>query len=367
MNIVWFSWKDIEHPLAGGAERISWHIMQCLAKDGHNVRLITAMYPGSKEHQTINNVEIIRTGGRFSVYIKASFLFRKHFSDGTDLIIDEMNTIPFCSGFYSNKKRILLTYQLARQIWFYQAFMPIAILGYLLEPVYLFILSKCYKLVITESDSTRQDLHRYGFPLKNIKLIRVGITIKPIKSLNKQKPLNKILVIGAVRPMKQTLNAIKAFEIARDQNPKLQLIIAGDSSSKYGTKVLSHIKQSRHSDAIEVLGKVSERAKIQLLREASIVLITAVKEGWGLTVTEANSQGTPAVAFNSDGIRDSIIDKQTGLLASAGNIEALSRSILDVTNNRKLYNALQYEAWKYSRQYTYENTYRDFLMVSGVR
>ena len=114
MNIVWFSWKDINHPLAGGAENISWQLMSRLAQDGHRVRLATSRYAGSSAHEIVNGVEIFRTGGRMSVYPKAFFLFRKQMANWPELVIDEMNTIPFGCAFYSRKRCILLTYQLAR-------------------------------------------------------------------------------------------------------------------------------------------------------------------------------------------------------------------------------------------------------------
>lgn len=363
MKIIWFSWKDISHPQAGGAENVSWQIMQRLVKDGHQVRLVTARYGGSSNKQMVDGVEIFRTGDRFSVYLRAMFLFKRHMASWPDLLVDEMNTIPFGVGFYSRKKRLLLTYQLARKVWFYQMPFPISLIGYALEPFYLFLLSLRYRVVLTESDSTRQDLAKYGFNKKNIKTFRVGINIKPLQLLEQKKNLNKVLVLGAIRPMKRTLSAVKGFELARDQNPSLTLTLAGDNTGRYGSKVANYIARSRHGDAVQMLGKVSAEERLTLMRQAALVVVTSTKEGWGLVVTEANSQGTPAIAYNVDGLRDSIKDQETGMLVSSGDAAALGKAINEIVENKVQYRTLRKAAWLNSQQYTFDNSYADFIAV----
>ena len=367
MNIVWLAWKDINHPQAGGAEAVSWQIMSRLSEDGHDVKLITARYAGSSGREVINGVEIIRTGGRLSVYPKAFVLFRRQLAGWAGLVIDEMNTIPFGSAFYNRRKNVLLTYQLARKVWLFQAPFPVSYIGYALEPVYLFILSRRYRTVVTESESTRQDLTRYGFSKKNIGVFRVGIDVKPLETLGKKEDMNNILFLGAMRPMKRTLSAVKGFELARDKNPNLKMTIAGDSSGSYAAKVLDYINNSRHTDSIKFLGSVSARERVETMRQATAILVTSIKEGWGLVVTEANSQGTPAIAFDSDGLRDSVRDGETGLLVKAGDEVALGKAINKLLGDTKIYTALRSNAWRDSRQYTLDNSYADFLKVAGVK
>lgn len=244
MNIVWFSWKDISHPESGGAETVSEEIRKNLLKDGHKVILITASYSGSKEHERRNDgLEIYRAGNRYSVYIKAASLFKKNFKEWPDVVIDEMNTIPFLTPLYTakNTRNYLLTYQLARQVWYYQMIFPVSLIGYLLEPMMLFIMSKLrYISVLTESNSTKLDLQKYGF--NNVHVFRIGMALTPLKSLGVKNISNSILSLGAIRPMKRTLHAIKAFELARDKNPDLKLIIAGDNSTPYAKKYLTMLK-----------------------------------------------------------------------------------------------------------------------------
>lgn len=366
MKIIWFSWKDIKHPEAGGAENISWEIMKRLVVNGHKVRLITARYEGSMYHETIDGVEVFRTGNRLGVYLKAAILFRSKMSKWPDKIIDEMNTIPFAVGFYSRKKRVLLAYQLARQVWFYQAKFPVSYLGYLIEPIYLYAISRRYKIALTESESSRQDFAKYGFNTKNTRVFRVGINLKPLKTLSAQKPMDNILVLGGIRPMKRTLDAIKGFEVARDNNPILNLKLAGSNNGEYASKIHDYVQRSRHAQAIEILGRVGESKRLELMNNASLILVTSIKEGWGLIVTEANSQGTPAIAYDVDGLRDSIKNDKTGLLVKSGDTDALGLAVNKLLSNTDKYHMMRKQAWLDSHQYTFDNCYQDFIIAADI-
>lgn len=361
MNVLWFSWKDINHPQAGGAETVSYELMKHLVADGHSVKLITSQYADSSAEDVIDGIQVRRMGGRFSVYFSAFRFFRKNLKSWPDLVIDEMNTIPFGAAFYAKKRTVLLTYQLARRVWFYQMIFPVSLIGYLLEPVYLFLLSRKYKEVVTESESTKQDLKNYGFSAEKTKVIRIGMHLAPLEKLDTKPDMNTVLFLGALRPMKRTLDAVRGFEHARDSNTSLRLKVAGDNGSAYGRKVMDHIQNSRHKNAIQALGRVNDEDRLKFLREASVIVVTSVKEGWGLIVTEANSQGTPAVAYDTDGLRDSVQDGKTGSLVPSGNTEALGRAINSMLSEPKNYERLRNNAWTWSKDFNFDNSYQDFL------
>lgn len=367
MNIVWLSWKDINHPEAGGAELVSDRIRQNLVEDGHTVTLLTAAYADSKSIEKVNGVQTLRLGGKFSVYIKARRSYKK-ITEPTDLIIDEMNTIPFFGCFYpGSAKKVLLTYQLARSVWFYQIMFPLSIIGYLMEPLYLRILSKRYALVLTESESTKSDLQNFGFKASSIEVFRVGMeTNRPAKLPNILLG-NNILFLGALRPMKRPIDAIRAFESARDDNPSLTLTIAGSTSGPYAKKVIAYVDQSRHRDHIVIAGRVSDSEKTELLRNSDVILVTSVKEGWGLIVTEANSQGTPAIVYDTDGLRDSVLKDKTGKIVPSGDFVAMGAMLNVLLKDTKKYSEIRKNAFEHSGQFTFKNSYADFSAFLGLK
>lgn len=360
MNILWCSWKDIQHPKAGGAETVSYEIMKRLVAEGNNVKLLTARYDKSTDTDNLEGIDVIRRGNGLTVYLHAFLYYRKNLKDWPSVVIDEMNTIPFFSGLYSKKPSMLVYYQLARSVWFYQMIFPFSVVGYVLEALYLRLMRHIYRQALTESESSRRDLSRYGFSPDNINLFRVGTHLAPLDKLPQKSSQNNILVLGAIRPMKQTLDAVKAFELARDKAPALTLKIAGDNTGSYAKKVLAYVSRSRHSAAIEVLGRVSAKERINLMQQATLVVVTSVKEGWCLVVTEANGQGTPAITYDTDGLRDSVQDGTTGILCAPGDISMLGETIQSLASNKEQYTTLRKNAWQSSKQYTFDNSYLDF-------
>jgi glycosyltransferase involved in cell wall biosynthesis len=360
MKILWLTWKDKQHPAAGGAEVVSSELGKRLVADGHELIYVTGSFAGAEPETVIDGYKVIRLGNRFSLYPKAYRYVRKHLHDWPDLVIEEINTIPFFSRFYLKKPRILFFHMLCRKIWFYQMIFPFSLVGWALEPFYLRLLGS--DPVMTVSDSTRQDLVRYGFDQNNIKIISEGIQIPPAEKLPEKFAKPTIVSLGALRSMKRTLDQIRAFEIAKKDIPDLQLKISGQSEGGYGDKVLDYIEQSPYKQDIEYLGRVSDQQKRDLMQASHAITVTSVKEGWGLIVTEAASQGTPAAVYDVDGLRDSVQHGRTGLVAHE-NPAALAAAITQLLGNQELYNDLQGNAYDWSKSITFNKSYQDFRGV----
>lgn len=363
MKFLWFSWKDLSHPQAGGAERVNEEIAKRLSLDGHEVIMVVAGFPGAKEEEIRNGYRIVRLGNRYTVYWHAYRYYKNYLQGWADLVIDEMNTIPFFCKYYVTEKNILFVHQLCREIWFYQMSYPVNIVGYLFEPLYLRLLSD--RDVITISDSTRRDLARYGFNIKNIQIISMGTTLNPVEHLAQlSKFLDPTLLsLGAIRPMKRTVDQIKAFEIAKRKIPDLKLIIAGTAVGCYGQKVLGLIRRSPNAKDIHYAGAVSEEEKARLMGKSHLLLVTSIKEGWGLVVTEANSQGTPAIVYDVDGLRDSVRSKQTGYVTKKNTPKLLADAVLLSYSNTQAYENMRSQAHSWSCKINFNQCYTDFLTV----
>ena len=331
-----------------------------LVKNGHQVKFVVGNFQSGLKKERIRGYEVNRVGNKYTVYIKAFLYYKKHLNNWPDLIIEEINTIPFMTQWYSKTKRLLFIHQLCRQIWFYQFPFLLGSVGYFLEPLYLKLLSK--NRVVTVSKSSKSDLIKYGFNRSKVGVITQGIDLKPISKnqLSKQNSPFVLLSLGTIRSMKRTHHQVLAFEKAKSKIPNLRLIIAGKANSAYGQRVLSQIRNSRYKSSIQYLGPINEKAKTKLLRQAHLLLNTSVKEGWGLTVTEAASQGTPSVAYNVDGLRDSVSNNQANLLTPKPNPEDLARLICKLYNNPKLYQQIQLSVWKSSLKNTSKLSYRDY-------
>lgn len=361
MKILWFTWKDRKNPLAGGAEVVNEELAKRLSADGHEVIFLVGGFDGGAVEEERDGLKIVRMGGRFSVYWHVYKYYKKHLVGWADIVIDEVNTIPFFAKFYVKEKNILFVHQLAREIWFYQMFFPLNVIGYLIEPMYLWLLRD--RQTITISESTKKDLMRFGYKAEKISIISEGIELSPIQSLESVVKYKNptMLSLGAVRPMKRTLDIVKAFEIAKITMPNLRLIVAGDKSGRYGDKVMAYINQSAYKYDIEVLGRVSVEKKLEVMQRSHVIAVTSVKEGWGLIVTEANSQGTPAVVYDVDGLRDSVINKDTGYVASKNIPVSLALCVNYLLKDVQKYSIISLSALSLSKKINFTRSYKQFL------
>ena len=361
MRTLWFTWKDRTNPLAGGAELVNEELAKRLAQDGHEVLFVVGGYKGAitdEVHQ--DGYRIVRVGNRFTVYFQTYRYYKKNLQGWADVVIDEINTIPFFAKFYVKEPNLLFVHQLCRKIWFYEMPPPLSFVGYLIEPLYLRMLSD--RQVVTVSKSTKFDLMRFGFGDEHITVISEGLEHEPLKSLTdsmRKFSAPTLLSLGSMRSMKRTLDQIRAFEIAKQELPKLRLVVAGDSSGKYGKKVLQAINDSTFSDDIVYKGRVSNKAKYELMQQCHLLLVTSVKEGWCLVVSEAASMGTPAVVYDVDGLRDSVVQDKTGIITSQ-DPEAMCLGIESAMGNKNNYVFLRENAWHASKRLTYDKSYSQF-------
>lgn len=357
MKILWFTWKDRLNPLAGGAELINEGLAQKMVEAGHTVKLIVAGYKGCKKSEIINGYEVIRLGNRYTVYFLAFLYYRNHLRNWPDRVIEEVNTLPFMTQWYvKEKSRFLLVYQLCREIWFHQMIWPFSLFGYLLEPVYLYLLRK--NIVLTESISTKNDLKKYGFEEEKIHVFPVFLDQSwlQLKLEHKRKSEFIILSFGSIRSMKQTHDQIRAFEMIKDKIPSARFVLAGSAQGKYGEKVLHMMKKSPYSHDMTYLGSVSEFDKRKLMTDSHVILVSSVKEGWGMIVSEAGALGTPAVVYDRDGLRDSVRNKETGFVVPP-NPTDMAQAVLTLYNDSTLYATMCRTAIQYNQRFTLEKSY----------
>jgi glycosyltransferase involved in cell wall biosynthesis len=166
--------------------------------------------------------------------------------------------------------------------------------------------------------------------------------------------------------MKNTIDQIKAFELAKEKIPELQMKIAGVGSGRYYNKAMRLIEESIYSKDIEYLGKVSKEEKINLMQKCHLIMVTSIKEGWGLIVTEANSQGTPAIVYNVDGLCDSVRNNKTGFISKENNPECLAQNIVQLCHDKKLYSQFQTTALKWSKTLTFDKMYKEFMKLLHI-
>lgn len=354
MKILWLTWRDIKNPDSGGAEKVAIEVASRFIRDNISVTIFTSRFANAKNQENVRNVKIIRRGGLITCRLFA-FLYYIRRTDDFDLIIDEVNTIPFFSILYAKSKVIALIHQLAREYWFTQTFWPISVFGFWLEPLMLKLYRRQPTLVL--SASTKKDLEKIGFT--KMKTYRPGIDFKPQLVTKKE---NLILFLGRLIPAKGPDQAINAFKIIHKSLPNIKLIIAGRGSEKYTKKLKNLTKKLNLQKAIEFKGFVTEKEKINLLKKSKIVLVPSVREGWGLVATEANALGCIPTGYNIPGLKNSIKSGYSGLLTE-NSPDDLAQAATNILKNNNLRLKLAENGILWSKQFTWEKTYLSIKSV----
>jgi len=359
MKILILSWRDIKNPLNGGAETFTYENAKRWIASGHEVIWFSSDFGDCKKEETIDGIKIIRRGTETTVQYQAFRYYNKFFKGKFDLVIDQINTIPFFTPLYVKEKKIALIFQLAREVWFYEIFFPLSLIGFILEYFYLKIYTKTP--VLTISESTKQNLLNLGFS-KDIFILPVGISFKPLEQMPQKEPNPTLIFVGRLRKSKRIHHIIRALQIIRKKVPNIQLRLVGRSSRpRYMKKLNCLVKKYNLQDNIIFHGYVDEQTKEDLIKQSHAIIITSIREGWGLVVSEANALSTPAVGYNVPGLRDSIIDGQTGLLTKKNNSSSLAQTILYFFDNEEVYNKLRRRALECARKLSWETSARESL------
>lgn len=350
MNILWLSWRDIKNPNSGGAEKVALEISKRFVDDKNKVTIFTSHFSHAKDLEIINGVKIIRKGNSITCRLFA-FLHYITNQKKYDLIIDEINTIPFFTTLYAKNKSVTLIHQLAKEYWFSQTYFPLNIIGYFSEAFWLKLYKKQPALVL--SNSTKADLKKLGF--KNISTYRIGLDIKPQLITKKE---NLILFIGRLTYAKGPHDAIRAFKIIHATCPQTKLSIVGKGNLKFISSLRKLIQNLSLEKSVKLEGFVTQSKKLELLKKAKIVLIPSAREGWNLVATEANATATIPIGYNVPGLRDSINNGKNGLLVNnAGQMAAASLNILRNDSHRT---KIAKYGVEYSKNFAWDNCFNDF-------
>jgi glycosyltransferase involved in cell wall biosynthesis len=364
MRILALCWRYLDHPAAGGAEVVTHQIFTRLIEEGHEITSFNGSYPGAAPEGELDGVRLIRRGQQWSVHIHAWRWLRRRL-DEFDLVIDQINTIPFFTPLYvPEEKRRFLFHQLAREYWWRETrgvFKLIAPIGYLVEPLML----KLYRgsRGITASESSRRDLEALGFSHDRVAVAPYPVDAKPLPQLEPKSGQFTVLMAGRLTQAKFVEEGVRAFAQFQRAAPGSRLEILGSGDPAYRRR-LERLAIKLGIENVTFHGRVPEKRKFELMREAHVHVFASHREGWGLVVTEAAAMGTPSVGYDVPGVRDSIGDSR--LLVPCGDTSALAGAALRLFDDPVLYDEVRRVAWQRARRMSPDATADTFARALGI-
>lgn len=360
MNILILNWRDPKNPQSGGAEIVTMEHAKAWVKKGNSVTWFTSKFENAKKEEKIRDINIVRYGNFITVYFFAPFfyLFSKQ---KFDLVIDEIHGLPFFTPLYVKRPKIAFIHEVAEEIWDYMSPFPINKIGKFVEPLYF----KLYKNTKfwTDASSTIDDLVKFGIKSKNCIAIPCPSGSKTLTVLPKKENISTFIFVSRVVKMKGIEEVIKAFYYILKEIKNGQLWIVGDGDKKYLEYLRKTMNDYSISTKVKFFGKVSESKKLELMRKAHILLHASIREGWGLVVVEAASQGTPSVVYNVSGLRDSVKNDKTGIILEGNNVKEMAREVIDLLNNKNKYRSFQKNCLLWAKSLTWDKTTNQSLKL----
>ena len=226
MRVLLLNWRDVRSPRAGGAEHLTHEVASRLVAAGHQVTWFTSRPPGTAAFERIDGIGIVRRGTELTTrFFAPAFARRAEF----DVIVEQINTLPYFAPAWARAPTVLWINQIAREVWWYEAPLPAAVLGYAVEPVYL----RAYRQVpvLTISASTRDDLRRLGHRGR-IDVMPMAVDTPAVESLVAKTLTGRLVAVGRLTPSKRYDHAIRAVGILRRSHPQASLTIAGEGRDR---------------------------------------------------------------------------------------------------------------------------------------
>jgi glycosyltransferase involved in cell wall biosynthesis len=312
--------------MAGGAEVHLEENLKRLARAGFDITLLCSNFPGGAPRVEWEGIRILRHGGRFDFNWRVPFLVRRlvqqeHF----DLLIEDINKIPFYTPLYQPVPVLAVVPHLFATTVFHEINFVLAMYIYLAEYPVRWMYRRVPFCVI--SRSTQTDLIERGFARSDIDVIHCGIDQAQYyydPSVSKSsEPL--ILYLGRLKKYKSVQHLLHAFARLERRVPRARLVIVGEGDYRAALEQLA--RQLKVVDKVHFTGFVSLEEKVRYLRQAWVAVCPSLKEGWGLTNIEANACGTPVIAADVPGLRDSVKHDVTGRLYPYGDLVRLESEL----------------------------------------
>jgi len=316
--------RDHRHPAAGGAELHITETGKRLAARGYQPTLLCTRVRGAAAEEIQDGMRIRRFGNRFTYYLMLPWMVRRELRRPGTVIIEHLNKLPFCSPLYARAPVLLLAHHLFGATAFKQVSLPVACVVYVAEKVIPYVYRG--RQFIAVSPSTRDDLVTRGVPAAAITVIPNGLDHSRYHGRGRVADARPtVLVLGRVEFYKRVELALEAIRHLLPVLPDIHLLVVGDGGAR--STLEAQAREMGLATHVTFTGFVSETAKVAYIRRAHVVVNTSDKEGWGLTVLEANACGLPVVASDVPGLRDAVRDGESGVLVPHEDVGRLAETL----------------------------------------
>ena len=358
------AWRDLDDPEAGGSELHAHKVAALWAACGLQVTLRTSGVPNAPERIERDGYSVIRRGGRYGVFPQVALEGIRR-PRREDALLEIWNGMPFFSPLWRRKPRLTAIHHVHGEMWRMVLSRGLALLGDTIERR---IAPPFYRrsTIMTLSNSSKEEIHE-RLHIKEDQIIPVPVGIDPMYEPGGTRSLTPhVVAVGRLVPVKRYDILIRELTEVKKMVPDLTAEIIGEGYERGELEVLR--RELGADDWLVLPGRVSDAELVAAYQRAWLVASSSLREGWGMTLTEAAACGTPSVATDIAGHRDSVQRDISGLLVP-DEPGAMASGIVSVLTDQGLRSQLSDGALAFGATLTWEATATEAfrLLVATAR
>ena len=346
LNILWLAHRDPLNPRAGGAERTIYEVCMRLTKRGYKITLLTCGWNGCKVKDNLDGIAIYRYGKNLGPHLALPIFLLK---TKVDVVVNDLgHAVPWLFSTIMGDRNVVFFHHLhARSL-------PGQV-----NPLLAKIISsieKCYFLIyrgkpfVTESSTSNTDLKNLGIKEMLIHIIPPGVNRELFQPTDKTASPT-VVYFGGMRRYKRPEESIYLLETIIPQIKGVKLVIVGTGPQK--TDLENLVKDKQLQKYVTFTGRLDQKELAGVVASSWLNIHTSVTEGWGFSILESSSAGTPTVAYSVPGVVEAIENGLNGLKVKDGDRVALTKAALEILNEPKKWWSSSVEvAKKYSWDHT---------------
>lgn len=344
-----FAFRDRDDPDAGGSEEHASQVGAQLVAAGREVVLHTSKVPGAPAEVGRSGMRVVRRGGRFGVFATSPFDERSGRLGRADGLIEVFHGVPFFVPLWSRLPHVGVVHHVHLGTWDMLLPGPLGRVG---EAVERHLVPRVYRdrTLLTAAPSARDEIvQHYRLPADRIWIAPHGVDARFTPGGERSAgPL--VVAVARLMPQKGIPDLLRALVRTKQAVPDLRAAIVGDGP--YRAEYVALSESLGASSWVHFTGRAGDDELVGWYRKAWVVASASLREGFGLTLTEAAACGTPVVATRIPGHVDAVAEDVSGLLASS--TTELGDLLAEVLTDHDLRKRLSEGALEHSAHFRWE-------------
>ena len=354
MHILILTDRDWDHPEAGGTGIHLTGSVDSWLEWGHEVTIIAGGFPGSQKVERIGRLTVVRVGGRKTVFPRTILKGMAGWIPNVDVTLEVINGIAWMTPIWRRGPRVALVHHVHKGQYHDEMGFKGPLAAWLFETAPLRILYRKTQF-LTVSEATKSELvAEHRIPEDAITVVNPGVYSEQF-NVGEKSAEPTMIYLGRIKAYKRIEHLLDVLEAVDG----LTLDIVGDGN--HLETLVAEVESRGLAQRVRFHGHVDEAEKRQLLSQAWIAVTASAAEGWSSSTIEAAASGTPSVAHPVGGLKESIVNGQTGIHAE--DVPTMIDAVRSLIEDSELRERLSSQARERACELSWERSAKGILEV----